>query len=97
MDGDGEFVFELNAVAEAVVDVEVGDLIVTGCGVAVADPAEVDLPVFVAGGFGVVGAEGWAALGSGAGCQRIEKEREADASKQRGRDSHLGKLYRLQH
>jgi len=64
-DGDGDFVFELDAVAEAVVDVEVGDLVGAGGGVAVADEAEVDLPVLIAGGFGVVGAEGWAALGVG--------------------------------
>ena len=58
LDGDGDLVLELDAVAEAVVVVEVGDLVGTGGGIAVADPAEVDLPMLIAGGLGVVGAEG---------------------------------------
>ncbi len=61
-DHDGEFVLQLDAVAQAVVDVEVGDLVGAGAGVAVADPAEVNLPVLVAGGFRVVGAERRSAL-----------------------------------
>lgn len=93
-DGDGELVFELDAVAEAIVDVEVGHLVFTGSGIAVADPAEVNLPMFVTGGFGVVGSKGRSALGVGTGGEHRQEDRKAGTSKQGGRDRHLWELYR---
>jgi len=65
LEGYWDLEFELDAVAEAVVDVEVGDLVGAGGWVAFADEAEVDLKVFISGGFRIVGAEGRASLGVG--------------------------------
>jgi hypothetical protein len=75
-DGDGEFVLELDAVAQAVVDVEIGHLVGAGGGVAIADPAEVDLPMLVAGGFGIVGAKRRPALRM---CCNGEEDRQSEA------------------
>ena len=62
LDSNGNFIFELDAVTESVVDVEVGDLVGAGGRIAVADPPEVDLPMLIAGRLRVVGAEGWTSL-----------------------------------
>ena len=51
----GNLIFELDAIAPAVVHVDVGNLVVGLAGIVVGDPAEVDLPVMVAGRAGVVG------------------------------------------
>jgi len=84
-EGYWDFVFELDAVAEAIVDVEVGDLVGSGGWIAFADEAEVDLKVFISGGFRVVGAEGRASLGVGQeGCQEQDGEDESS-----GRGKHL--------
>ena len=61
-DRDRQLVLELDAVAKAVVDVEIRHLIGALGRVAVADPAEVDLPMLVAGGLGIVGAKRRATL-----------------------------------
>jgi len=61
--GDGDLVLKLDAVTESIIEVEVGNLIGTGRGIAITDPAEVDLPMFIAWSFGVVGAKWRTALG----------------------------------
>ena len=76
-DGDGNLVPQLDAIAEAVVEVEVGDPIGTGGGVAFADPAEVDLPMLIAGSFRVVGAEWRTALGVGRGGEEDEQSQSS--------------------
>ena len=84
-EGYWELVFELNAVAEAVVDVEVGDLVGAGGWIAFAYEAEVDLKVFISWGFRVVSAEGRATLGVGhEGCQE-----ECGEDQSTGRRGHL--------
>ena len=55
MKSDGKLVFDLDAVSESVVDIEDGDGVIALVGIAVSDPPEVDLPVLVTGGFGVIG------------------------------------------
>ena len=64
-DGYWDLVFELDSVAQAVVDVEIRDLVGASGGIVVAYEAEIDLPVLVSWGFGVVCAKGWASLGVG--------------------------------
>src|ERR1017187_4507486 len=76
-DGDGNLVPQLDAIAEAVVEVEVGDPIGTGGGIAFADPAEVDLPMLIAGSFRVVGAEWRTALGVGRGGEEDEQSQSS--------------------
>ena len=53
--GQGQFVLELDAIAPAVIHVDVGDLVIRLAGIMVGDPAEVDLPVMIPGRAGVVG------------------------------------------
>jgi len=52
-----DLVFQLNPVAQTVVDVEVRHLIRASLGISVADPTKVDLPMPIARSFGVVGAK----------------------------------------
>jgi len=77
--------FELDAVAEAVVEVEVGDLVGAGGWIAFADEAEVDLKVLIAGGFRVVGAERRAALGMG----QKGREEQGGEDESSGGERHL--------
>ena len=79
-DGDGKLVLELDAVAQTVVEVEVGHLIGAGGGIAIADPAEVNLPMLVAGSFGIVGAKGRAALRMRDGRERGEHREKQNQS-----------------
>ncbi len=67
-----EFVFQLDAVTETVVDVEVGYLVRTCSRVAVANPPKVGFPVLAAWSLGVVGPEGWPALCAGCGTESCE-------------------------
>src|SRR5271170_2338181 len=73
---DGELIFELNAVAEAVIEIEVRHLVSACHRIPVANPAEIDLPVLVAGCLGIVGAKGWAALSVGAVAERCEEKQK---------------------
>jgi hypothetical protein len=77
----GVFKGELDAVAEAKIDVDVWDV---GYGLRVEKErhvAEVNFPLFVAGSAGVVGVVGWAALGEDgwAGAEQDESSKDGEA------------------
>src|SRR5271156_4507763 len=58
LDGDRELIFQLNAITQPVVDIEVRHLVRAGCGVPIADPAKIDLPMLVPRSFRIIGPEG---------------------------------------
>jgi len=77
VDGDRKFIFELNAIAESIVEIEVRGGVIALVGVAICDPAEIDLPLFIPWGFRVVGPERGAALGHrGSGSKDRQNERK---------------------
>ena len=81
-DSDGDLVLELDAVAEPVIEVEVGHLVGASLGIAITDPAEVNLPMLVAGGLRIVRAKGRAALRMRDGRERGEhREKQNQAAR----------------
>jgi hypothetical protein len=59
---DRQFIFKLDAITESIVEIEVRDGVVALVGIAVSDPAEIDLPLFIPRCFRVVGPEWGTAL-----------------------------------
>jgi hypothetical protein len=78
---DGNFIFKLNAIAEPIVNVEVGYLVCSGGKVTIANPTEVDLPMFVPRGLWIVGAERRPTLGVSRHC-RQNKQRYREHTSQ---------------
>ena len=76
LDGDWDFILELNAVPQTVVDIEIGHLVSAGRRVSVANPAKVNLPVPVAGSFGIVGSKWGASLSVSRGNEQEGQKHE---------------------
>ena len=101
--GKGQLVFELDAIAPAVVQVDVGNLVVRLAGIVVGDPAKVDLPMMIAGCSRVVGNEGRPALraskcGERKGREEQKNSQAGGASAGRGTcaTSHSGRSRKVQ-
>lgn len=69
-DGNRDFIFQLNAVAQTIVDIEIRYLVFAGRGISFANPTKVNLPVPVARGLGIVRSKWRSALRSSRGKQQ---------------------------
>jgi hypothetical protein len=72
----GIFVSELDAVANAEIDVEVGGVRDRLAAVEEGHVGDIDFPIARAGSAGIVGVKGWAALGKCGGRSNQEAEEE---------------------